>query len=87
MLIEEEAEERRRQRASKETKEGNGTRVAFKEERKRKATPPPRPVSRDWWNREKFEGVKLLRIEGGVSEESQVSERERRSRLLSRMNS
>lgn len=48
MLIEDEARESRRQRASKEEKEGSGIRVDFKEERKTKATPPPRPDKRGW---------------------------------------
>lgn len=66
---------------SKEEKLGIGILDTFRDERYSTARPPPIPVVRGEWWREKFGGVMLLRTEGKVSVESQVSERASKSRL------
>ena len=58
---------RRIQSDSKDEKVGSWTVAALKVERQAMARPPPRPVVRGEWKKEKLGGVRLLMIEGRVS--------------------
>jgi hypothetical protein len=66
---------------SNEVNEGSVILVMLRYERCIKATPPPLPAGLGLWMIEKLGGVRELSVEGRVSDESQVSDRDKISRF------